>query len=147
MTKARTLSVVLGVTVIIAAFAWIAVSAQPAAEAGNTENIILQTKTISQNGLTIVASPEPFGRGDSVRINVALDTHSGDLSIDLAQVARMEDNNGAIYEPTVWNSPSPSEHHVSGTLVFPPPKGEPSSIKLVLAEVYGADWVFEWNLA
>ena len=147
MIKVRKLSVVLGITVIIAAFAGIALGVQPATDAGNTENIILQAKTISQNGLTIQASPEPFVRGDAVKIYLTFETHSGELSLDLTKVARLQDSNGTKYQPTVWNSLPPNEHHLSGTLVFSAPNGEPSSIKLVLTDVYGADWVFEWNLA
>ena len=146
MIKVRKLSVVLGITVIIAAFAGIALGVQPATDAGNTENI-LQAKTISQNGLTIQASPEPFVRGDAVKIYLTFETHSGELSLDLTKVARLQDSNGTKYQPTVWNSLPPNEHHLSGTLVFSAPNGEPSSIKLVLTDVYGADWVFEWNLA
>ena len=147
MTKARKLSIVLGITVVIVAFAWIAFSAPPATDAGNIENIILQSKTLAQNGLTIDASPEPFAKGDPVKITLTFDTHSGGLSFDPTKVAKMQDNNGATYEPTAWTGPPPSGHHVDGTLVFPPPNGEPSSIKLVLTQVYGANWAFEWNLA
>ena len=146
ITKARKLLIVLGITVIVVAFAWIAFSAQPATDAGNTENLIPQSKTISQNGLTIEASPEPLVKGEQVKINLTFDTHDGELNFDPILVAKMQDNNGATYEPTAWTGTSTSEHHLSGTLVLPPPNGEPSSIKLVLTEVYGADWVFEWNL-
>ena len=146
MTKARRIAVVIGLIIVVGAFAWIAFNAQPTANAGDVGIKSLQPKTSIQNGLTIEAAPQPFTFGDSVKIDLTLDTHGGDLGLDLTKAAKLQDSNGTTYEPTAWTGPSLGGHHGSGTLVFPPLNGEPPSMKLSLTDVYGADWTFEWNL-
>jgi hypothetical protein len=50
--------------------------------------------------------------------NVGLNTHSVDLSMDLAAVATLEADNGLGVEAVTWDAPS-GGHHVSGVLSFP----------------------------
>ena len=61
---------------------------------------VLTAKTLSQNGLTIVATPQSFIYGDKIKIILSLDTHSGDLSFDLTKVTTLIDSSGTSYIPT-----------------------------------------------
>lgn len=139
LTKIRKLAIIIGVIVLIATIALVAFN--------NTGGMItLPSKAVSQDGLTIQATPQPFKYGDPIKISLALDTHSGALSFDLTQLTTLQDSNGTTYTPTGWDGSSSGGHHVSGMLTFPALNGQPSSMQLVLKNVYGADWNFEWTL-
>jgi len=161
LNKARKIAVIFGVIIVIAAFASIAIANQPAASNnlnGNNvstaapsttpinSNIALTAKNISQNGLTIVATPQSFTYGDKVQIALSLDAHSEDLSFDLTKVSTLEDSNGTTYAPIEWRGNPPGGHHISGTLTFPTLNGEPSFITLILKNVYGLSWDFKWTI-
>jgi hypothetical protein len=124
----------------------VALSSQGYFGSNNGGKFILSSKVVVQNGLTIQATPQPFKYGDPIKMSVAMDTHAGDLSYNFTQIAMLQDSNGTTYLPTSWSGPTIGGHHVSGALSFPPLDGQPSSIKLVLKDVYGTDWNFEWAL-
>lgn len=165
MGKARSLAAVTGVLVVVLAFALVALTSQTANAGYVSYNlsdpspspspspydggvmIALPPKIVSQNGLTIQATLQPFKLQEPIKISLALDTHSGDLEIDLTQRAELQDNNGITYATTGWDGSPPSGHHVSGTLNFPALNGAPSSLRLILVDVYGANWTFDWNLS
>lgn len=155
LTKIRKLAIIISVIVMIAAISLVAFNNQSSQQGNNSGNsfspnnggmITLPSKVVNQNGLTIQATPLPFKYGDPIKISLALDTHSGALSFDLTQLATLKDSNGTTYMPTGWVGSSPSGHHVSGTLDFSALNGQPSSMKLILKNIYGADWTFEWTL-
>ena len=155
LTKMRKLAIIIGATMVIIAFGLFTANSQPNQQSpsssthsisNNGETFTLSSKVVNQNGLTIQATPQPFKYGDPVKISLALDTHSEALSFDLTQLATLQDSNGTTYAPTGWSGSPPSGHHVSGTLDFPALNGQPSSTQLILKNVYGADWTFEWTL-
>lgn len=137
MKKIRNIALILSLIIVVISFAWVAFNSQQAS---------LPTKSDGQNGLTIQVTPLPFAFGDEVGFKIVLDTHSGDLNFDLTKIATLEDSNGTKYAPTGWTGALPGGHHREGTLTFPPLSGKPSSIKLVLTNVYEANRTFEWNL-
>lgn len=47
-----------------------------------------------------------------------MDTHSVDLSMDLAELATLTTDNGRTVSATLWDA-VPGGHHVSGVLTFP----------------------------
>lgn len=142
LKKIRKIAVVIGVIAIIASIALVAFYNQPGPNNGGI--LTLPSKSESQNGLTIQATPQSFKYGDPVKISLALDTHSGALNFDLTQLATLQDSNGTTYASTGWGGSS-GGHHVSGTVNFPALNGQPSSMQLTLKDIYGADWNFEWN--
>ncbi len=56
--------------------------------------------------------------GEALEFQVDLNTHSVDLSMDLAPMATLTTDTGAAVQASLWNAPL-GGHHVSGTLVFP----------------------------
>ena len=111
------------------------------------ETVTLAAKTLSQEGLTIKATPYPLSFSQEVKFKLNFDTHSGSLDFDPAKVTFLEDDLGHTYAPTSWNGSVPGGHHLAGDLSFPPLAGTPSSIKLVVKGVRDVDWLFEWKLA
>ncbi len=55
--------------------------------------------------------------GDTLYFKVALNTHSVDLSMDLASLSTLNTDNGLTINGTLWDAPM-GGHHVSGVLSF-----------------------------
>ena len=56
--------------------------------------------------------------GQTLDFQVAMNTHSVDLSMDLATLATLETDTGHVVEAALWDAPR-GGHHVQGTLSFP----------------------------
>lgn len=147
MSKVRNLALVVALIAVIP-IGWSAsanLQNQGVTAASNT--VTLPEKVSDANGLVVTVTPLPLSNGTSVQFGIKMDTHSGDLSFNVTQVAFLTDSNGVNYSPTEWSGSPPGGHHREGTLTFPPLNGNPVSIKLVLKGLYGVDRTFEWNLA
>lgn len=78
---------------------------------------------------------------------VTLDTHSGDLGEDLAEVSILLDENGNEYKPISWERDPLGGHHRSGVLRFGNLTPAPQSVTLIIRQVGGiAERKFEWTL-
>jgi hypothetical protein len=55
---------------------------------------------------------------DLLQFEVSLNTHSVELSMDLATLATLEADNGMRVQASLWDAPR-GGHHVSGRLAFP----------------------------
>ncbi len=108
--------------------------------------ITLPKKTLSQGGLTIEVTPYPLFQDREVKFRIVLDTHSGDLNFDLTKVSFLEDDQGNTFTPTVWSGSPPGGHHREGELSFPSLIDTPNSIRLIITDIYGFDWFFEWSI-
>ncbi len=167
LRKVRNIIFVLSLIVIVLSFAWIGVNSQPAPISNegtstpsptprvtsnppivqqNNTAFSLSPKLEAKNGLEVQVIPFPFSAGGQLKFKLAFDTHGGDLSFDVKKIAFLEDSNGVKYLPISWDGSPAGGHHREGTLTFPPFTGQPSSIKLVLTNVYAADWSFEWRI-
>jgi len=88
---------------------------------------------------------------NQIEFDVALNTHSIDLSMDLATLATLTTDTGITVQATLWDA-VPGGHHVSGKLIFTALKDGKSILdgasKLTL-EIINVDVpsrVFEWQL-
>ena len=70
---------------------------------------------------------------------ITLNTHSGDLTDDMASVSTLEDKNGKTYPPLAWEGDPPGGHHRQGTLRFTPMSPKPDPLVLVIRGVGGVD--------
>ena len=88
---------------------------------------------------------------NTLEFDVAMNTHSVDLSMDLAQLATLTTDAGATVQATKWDA-IPGGHHVSGKLIFPSMQdGKPilegaSKLTLTIINVDAAARVFQWEL-
>ncbi len=88
---------------------------------------------------------------DQLEFDVVLDTHSVDLSMDLAALATLTTDTGVTVQATLWDAPR-GGHHVSGRLIFPAAKdGKPildgaTKLTLTIVNVDAPSRVFEWEL-
>jgi len=106
----------------------------------------LPAKTIEQKGLVISVVPLPFFLSQEIKFKIDFDTHAGSLEFDVVKATFLQDDFGNTYKPSAWDGSPAGGHHREGNLSFPPLSGEPNSIRLIMKDVYGADWVFEWTL-
>lgn len=111
------------------------------------------TKTDSQGAVIIEITPLNLnGPGETLEFEVAMNTHSVDLSMDLAALATLSTDTGRSVPALAWNAPR-GGHHVSGTLVFPAVyEGQPvlqgaTQITLSIKDVDAALRVFTWTLS
>lgn len=88
---------------------------------------------------------------DTFEFDVVMDTHSIDLSMDLATLSTLTTDTGVSVESTLWDAPL-GGHHVEGKLIFPATKdGKPifegaTKLTLTILNVDAPSRVFEWEL-
>ena len=89
--------------------------------------------------------------GDTLEFDVAMNTHSVDLSMDLAQLATLSTDSGVTVQASKWDA-IPGGHHVEGKLIFPSAQNGTSildgasKLTLTIVNVDAASRVFEWEL-
>ena len=85
----------------------------------------------------------------TLNFSVGLNTHSVDLSMDLASLATLEADNGLGVQAVLWDAPS-GGHHISGILSFPTfAEGESllegaSHLTLKIRDVDAHERTFRW---
>ena len=80
-------------------------------------------------GVTVKATPGTLS-GAIWEFKVVLDTHSQDLSDDLAKSSVLLDGTGGRHAPIAWEGSGPGGHHREGTLRFDAPSQLPGEIEL-----------------
>ena len=88
---------------------------------------------------------------DTLNFDVAMNTHSVDLSMDLAALSTLSTDNGVIVQASKWDAAT-GGHHVEGTLIFPSMQDGTSILEgaskltLTIVDVDVPSRVFEWEL-
>lgn len=88
---------------------------------------------------------------DPLEFDVAMNTHSVDLGMDLAPLSTLTTDTGVTVQATKWDAPG-GGHHVSGKLIFPATQNGKSILEgaskltLTIIKVDAASRVFEWEL-
>jgi hypothetical protein len=93
---------------------------EPAATASQSETTDTDlTKSDSQGLVTVEITPLNLGKqGENLIFTVSMNTHSVDLSMDLAKLSVLSTDTGKTIPAIQWEAPS-GGHHVEGKLVFP----------------------------
>ena len=90
----------------------------------------LASKKLSAGGMEVTVTPRQLdSRG--ARFDVELDTHSGDLGLDVARSSTLEVA-GRRWPPARWSGDGPGGHHRGGTLEFPPGGSTSGAVRLVI---------------
>lgn len=99
-------------------------------------------------GITVRAKPiDLAANAKSWTFEIALDTHSQDLTDDFTRTAVLIDANGKPHMPLGWDGAAPGGHHRSGVLRFEPMNPLPAVLELrVQRPGEAAPRIFRWAL-
>lgn len=118
----------------------------------STESGTSAVRTDQQGAIVIEITPINLDAPkDTLDFDVTLNTHSIDLSMDLATLAALSTDTGITVPATAWDAPR-GGHHVEGRLVFPATsEGKPifegaRKLTLTVINVDVPTRVFEWEL-
>jgi hypothetical protein len=105
-----------------------------------------------QGAVTVVVQPLNLDTpGDTLDFDVTLDTHSVDLSMDLALLASLVTHDGREINAIQWDAPR-GGHHVNGVLSFPAMVdgslflSGTNQLTLVIKELSVQERRFNWSL-
>lgn len=83
------------------------------------------------DGVTVAVTPRTLGADAKVwEFAVVFDTHSQDLSDDIARSALLLDERGKEFEPLAWEGAGPGGHHREGVLKFNAIAPRPRAVEL-----------------
>lgn len=108
----------------------------------------LATRKDGANGVTVAVTPRNVAADAKVwEFSVVLDTHSQELSDDLAKNAVLLDAKGGKAGALGWEGAGPGGHHRAGVLKFRPLSPRPAALELRLQRPgEKAPRVFRWDL-
>ncbi len=116
--------------------------------------LVLPTETLEDRQGAVQVAVTPLGRESAqagrLIFEVAMNTHSVDLSMDLAQLATLETDTGLSLKALRWSGGN--GHHVTGWLEFAFPQGEEARRlaeadlwRLIVRNVDAPTRVYEWS--
>jgi hypothetical protein len=89
--------------------------------------------------------------GDTLNFEIALDTHTVDLSMDLTQLTTLKTDTGFTINPLSWDGMT-GGHHVFGNLTFPTQVDGKNLLEgakiltLVIQNVNAPERTFTWEI-
>lgn len=122
-------------------------------QAAKTSPFWEQNARVDEQGAVVVeVTPLNLNTQDNtLQFEIALNTHSVDLSMDLSSLATLSTDTGKIVQATGWDAPR-GGHHVSGKLTFSSLIDGKSvldgatRVALEIREVDAPSRIFEWQL-
>jgi hypothetical protein len=110
------------------------------------------TRTDQQGAIVVEVKPLNLDNpSDQLEFDVVMDTHSVDLSMDLATLATLTTDTGVTVQAAAWDAPR-GGHHVEGKLTFPAVKDGKSILEgaskltLTIVDVDAPSRIFDWAL-
>lgn len=106
-----------------------------------------------QGAVVIEVTPSNLDTpSDVLEFEVAMNTHSVNLSMDLAALSTLTTDTGVTVQASKWDAPPGGGHHVSGKLIFPATQNGKSILEgaskltLTITNVDAPSRLFEWQL-
>ena len=108
----------------------------------------LAQQTSRDRGVTVRAKPVDVSPGAKTwTFEIALDTHSGDLTDDLLRAASLAGASGPARAASAWDGDPPGGHHRKGVLRFAPIAPPPDVLVLRIQRPgESAPRIFRWDL-
>jgi len=133
-----------GLKVLVALGATVALAAQ----AGVASARELAQQTSRDRGVTVQVKPIDLSPGAKTwAFEVVFDTHSQELSDDVARVATLAGAGGTQHAPIAWEGDPAGGHHRKGVLRFTPITPPPDAVELRIQRPgEGAPRSFRWAL-
>ena len=137
---------------LVAGCSAVSQSAQPSQEPASNPSSDL-TRTDEQGAVVVAVQPLNLESADqTLDFEVNLNTHSVDLSMDLAGLATLTTNTGITASAVAWDAPQ-GGHHVSGKLSFPASVNGTSLLEntteltLTIRDVAVPERIFQWEFS
>jgi hypothetical protein len=112
-----------------------------------------QAQQDDQGQVEVAVTPLNLGsHNETLDFDVVMDTHSIDLSMDLAALATLRTDTGFTVNAIAWSAPA-GGHHVAGALQFPAVVDDVhilddvSRLTLTIRDVDAPERTFTWNLS
>lgn len=107
----------------------------------------LASQTDQAGGVTVKVTPRNLGRDATVwEFAVVLDSHTQDLSQDVASSAVLIDSQGGRHLPIGWEGAAPGGHHREGVLRFKPLAPKDQVVTLEISGIGGTSVrTFRWQ--
>lgn len=91
----------------------------------------LNEQKSTEAGVTVSVTPQAIAAGAKTwNFDVALNTHSQDLSDDFSKTTVLVDDRSTEYRPVAWEGAGPGGHHRSGALKFAAGKQFPQALEM-----------------
>ena len=104
-------------------------------------------KSNRENRVRVDVVPLQLASGKSVKFEVRMNSHSGDLGQDMVIVSTLKDDQGREYRPMRWKGSPPGGHHRNGILEFPTLAGKSESVTLVIRDIADVpERIYKWKL-
>jgi hypothetical protein len=116
--------------------------------AGHAQAPALAAQKSVERGVTVSVRPlDLSAAAKRWAFEIVFDTHSAELSDDLAKVATLVDDRGAEHRPASWQGDPPGGHHRKGVLDFAPVAPRPEAVELRIQRPgEPAPRAFRWRL-
>lgn len=89
------------------------------------------TQKSTERGVTVAVTPRDLSsEAKTWEFTLVLDTHSQELSDELAKSASLLDGSGGVHAPIAWEGAAPGGHHREGVLRFKALAPRPQAIEL-----------------
>ncbi len=112
----------------------------------------LETVVDEQGAVSVAVTPlNMSGDAPTLDFEIAMNTHSVDLGMDLATLATLTTDDGRTVNAMLWDA-VPGGHHVSGILSFPAEEAgtaviaNASQLTLTIHDVDAPERIFSWSL-
>lgn len=116
------------------------------------QSVPYETLADEQGAVSVAVTPINLAVGmASLDFQIAMNTHSVDLSMDIAPLSTLATDAGRSAKATTWSA-APGGHHVSGVLSFPSTSdgmeflSGASKLILTIRNVDAPERVFTWEL-
>lgn len=126
---------------------------QPTTPTADSSSTVDLARTDEQGAVVITITPLNLnGPGQTLDFEVAMNTHSVNLSMDLAKLATLTTDSGLTAQATQWDAPN-GGHHVTGKLSFPVSVNGTSllskttQLTLTIRDVDARERTFKWELS
>jgi len=107
------------------------------------EKNVFEPRSSQEAGVEVTVTPR-LSAG-VLELEVIFDTHSGELSTDVAADSALVDGKGTSYAPVAWDGDPPGGHHRTGVLKFGAIGTIPQPMTLIIKKVGGVDRIFKWS--
>lgn len=111
-----------------------------------------ETMVDEQGSVSVAVTPINLNdAAESLDFEVTMNTHSVDLSMDLATLATITTDNGRSVTAMLWEA-TPGGHHVSGVLSFPAMAEEAfllddaTRLTMTIRDVDAPERIFTWDV-